>query len=176
MTRRFGKYKLIVLHVIFSAMAVSGDWKTFSVVVAGFGERTSGRIEWLFDLDALTKSMNYAPVSAGTNFNDFAGKGASFDADSHNKDKHGPSQASECDNHERPNAESITKTVNTAGPVNTATPTNADYPNDPLMPDLEDARIFDDAYDDRDEGAKADYKNLETMEPKKVIKALDDES
>nr|GEU85327.1 hypothetical protein [Tanacetum cinerariifolium] len=43
-------------------------------------------------------------------------------------------------------ADSNTKTVNTAGPINTA-----DYPNDPLMPDLEDAGIFDDDYDDRDE-------------------------
>nr|GEV77209.1 ribonuclease H-like domain-containing protein [Tanacetum cinerariifolium] len=51
----------------------------------------------------------------------------------------------------RPNAESITKTINTAGPVNTATPTYADSPNDPLMLDLKDARILDDAYDDRDE-------------------------
>nr|GFC95855.1 hypothetical protein [Tanacetum cinerariifolium] len=38
-------------------------------------------------------------------------------------------------------------------------------------PDLEDAGIFDDAYDDRDEGAEADYNNLET-----VIPAVNDES
>nr|GEZ54219.1 retrotransposon protein, putative, unclassified [Tanacetum cinerariifolium] len=47
--------------------------------------------------------------------------------------------------------------------VNTATHTYANYPNDPLMPDLEDAGIFDDAYDNRDEGAKADYNNLEIV-------------
>ncbi|GJT62925.1 ribonuclease H-like domain-containing protein [Tanacetum coccineum] len=29
--------------------------------------------KWLFDIDSLTKSMNYVPVIAGTNFNDFAG-------------------------------------------------------------------------------------------------------
>nr|GFA37111.1 putative ribonuclease H-like domain-containing protein [Tanacetum cinerariifolium] len=84
-------------------------------------------------------------------------------SDGHNKDKHDPSQASESDNQERPNAESDTKTVNIVGPVNTATPTYADYPNDPLMPDLDDAGIFDDAYDDRDEGAEVDYNNLETV-------------
>nr|GEX05952.1 retrovirus-related Pol polyprotein from transposon TNT 1-94 [Tanacetum cinerariifolium] len=154
-----------------------------------------GGPEWLFDIDALSKSMNYAPVPAGTNSNDFAGKGASFDAgqssmetgssqdfilmpiwkenslfdsysqalDGHNKDKHGPYQASESDNQERPNTESSTKTVNTARPVNIATPTYADIPNDPLMPDLEDAGIFDDAYDDKDKGAEADYNNLETV-------------
>nr|GEW03509.1 retrovirus-related Pol polyprotein from transposon TNT 1-94 [Tanacetum cinerariifolium] len=67
----------------------------------------SGGPEWLFDLDALSKSMNYAPVST------------------------------------------------------------------------EDARIFDNGYDDRDEGTEADYNNLDTiisMEPKKVPQALDDES
>nr|GEV00555.1 hypothetical protein [Tanacetum cinerariifolium] len=60
---------------------------------------TGGGPEWLFNIDALSKSMNYAPVFAGTNSNDFP----------------------------------------------------------------EDAEIFDDAYDDRDEGAEADYNNLETV-------------
>nr|GEY95487.1 copia protein [Tanacetum cinerariifolium] len=121
-----------------------------------------GGPEWLFDLDALLKSMNYAPVSAGTNSNDFTGKGASFDVASngHNKDKHSPSQTSESDNQERHNAKSSTKTVDTIGPVN-----NVDSSNDPLMANLEDAGIFDDAYDDKDEGAEADYNNLETIIP-----------
>nr|GFB58700.1 hypothetical protein [Tanacetum cinerariifolium] len=35
--------------------------------------------------------MNYVPVSAGTNFNDFAGKGASFDAGQSSLEE-GPSQ------------------------------------------------------------------------------------
>nr|GEY10682.1 putative ribonuclease H-like domain-containing protein [Tanacetum cinerariifolium] len=102
------------------------------------------------------------PMIVGTNSNDFADNSL-FDSSSqssngHNKDKHGPSQASESDKQERPNAESSTKTVNTARPVNIA-----DHPNDPLMPDLEDDRIFDDAQDDRDEGVEADYNNLETI-------------
>nr|GFA29019.1 hypothetical protein [Tanacetum cinerariifolium] len=80
------------------------------------------------------------------------------------------------DNQERPNAKRSTKPVNTTGLVNTATPTYDDYPNDPLMPNLEDVGIFDDAYDDRNKGAEADYNNLETMELKKVTQALDDES
>ncbi|GJT60180.1 putative ribonuclease H-like domain-containing protein, partial [Tanacetum coccineum] len=29
--------------------------------------------KWLFDIDVLTKSMNYVPIVAGTNFNDFVG-------------------------------------------------------------------------------------------------------
>nr|GEX03362.1 copia protein [Tanacetum cinerariifolium] len=121
-----------------------------------------GGPEWLFDINSLLKAMNYGPVPARTNSNDFAGKGASFDAgqscmetrssqnyilmqickdnslfdsslqasNGDNKDKHGPSQASESDDQERPNADSNTKTVR---PVSTATPTYADYPNDPLI-------------------------------------------
>nr|GEY42304.1 hypothetical protein [Tanacetum cinerariifolium] len=41
---------------------------------------TGGGPEWLFNIDAFSESMNYAPVPASTNSNDFAGKGASFDA------------------------------------------------------------------------------------------------
>nr|GEZ07570.1 hypothetical protein [Tanacetum cinerariifolium] len=44
------------------------------------------------------------------------------------------------------------------------------------MPSLEDIGIFEDAYDDRDEGAEGGNNNLETMEPKKVTYSLDDES
>nr|GEU58721.1 hypothetical protein [Tanacetum cinerariifolium] len=77
--------------------------------------------KWLFDINALTESMNYVPVIAGTNFNDFIGKGANFDADDDNKDNDGPCKDSEIDNQERPNAENSTKDVNTAGPsINTA--------------------------------------------------------
>ncbi|GJQ98246.1 putative ribonuclease H-like domain-containing protein [Tanacetum coccineum] len=34
---------------------------------------TGDGLKWLFDIDSLTKSMNYVPVVAGTNSNDFAG-------------------------------------------------------------------------------------------------------
>nr|GEU40286.1 hypothetical protein [Tanacetum cinerariifolium] len=81
--------------------------------------------KWLFDIDALTESMNYVPVIAGTNSNDFARKGASFDADSDgdNKDNDGPCKEIEIDNQERPNAKNSTKDVNTAGPIiNTVSP------------------------------------------------------
>nr|GFB89561.1 retrovirus-related Pol polyprotein from transposon TNT 1-94 [Tanacetum cinerariifolium] len=40
---------------------------------------SGGGPEWLFEIDALLKSMDYAPVPAGTNSNNFAGKGLSFD-------------------------------------------------------------------------------------------------
>ncbi|GJU97652.1 putative ribonuclease H-like domain-containing protein [Tanacetum coccineum] len=42
-------------------------------IIAGDGPK------WLFDIDMLTKSMNYVPVVAGTNSNDFAGTKDSID-------------------------------------------------------------------------------------------------
>ncbi|GJR62094.1 putative reverse transcriptase, RNA-dependent DNA polymerase [Tanacetum coccineum] len=41
-------------------------------IVSGDGPK------WLFDIDSLTKSMNYVPVIAGTNSNDFAGSEVSI--------------------------------------------------------------------------------------------------
>ncbi|GJW05740.1 putative ribonuclease H-like domain-containing protein [Tanacetum coccineum] len=43
-------------------------------IIAGDGPK------WLFDVDVLTKSMNYVPVVAGTNSNDFAGTKESIGA------------------------------------------------------------------------------------------------
>nr|GEW05128.1 hypothetical protein [Tanacetum cinerariifolium] len=47
--------------------------------------------KWLFDIDTLTELMNYVPVIAGTNSNDFVGKGASFDT-CQSRIETGPSQ------------------------------------------------------------------------------------
>nr|GFC80516.1 hypothetical protein [Tanacetum cinerariifolium] len=43
-------------------------------IIAGDGP------EWMFNIDALTKSMNYVPVVAGTNSNDFIGTEESIGA------------------------------------------------------------------------------------------------
>ncbi|GJV93885.1 putative ribonuclease H-like domain-containing protein [Tanacetum coccineum] len=42
--------------------------------------------KWLFDIDVLTKSMNYAPVVAGTNSNDFVSTKESIGADHSSKE------------------------------------------------------------------------------------------
>ncbi|GJS83732.1 putative ribonuclease H-like domain-containing protein [Tanacetum coccineum] len=49
-------------------------------MIAGDGPK------WLFDIDSLTKSMNYVPVVAGTNSNDFIGIQASFGVGTSNKE------------------------------------------------------------------------------------------
>ncbi|GJW26681.1 putative ribonuclease H-like domain-containing protein [Tanacetum coccineum] len=100
-------------------------------IIAGDGPK------WLFDIDVLTKSMNYVPVVVGTNSNDFVGTeesvgtghssketGSSQDyilmsLDAGKKDDKGVSQESGIDDQERP--ENSTQDVNTAGPsINTA--------------------------------------------------------
>ncbi|GJT13112.1 putative ribonuclease H-like domain-containing protein [Tanacetum coccineum] len=49
-------------------------------IVSGDGPK------WLFDLDSLTKSMNYVPIIAGTNSNDFAGSEVSIGEGSTSKE------------------------------------------------------------------------------------------
>ncbi|GKE43356.1 putative ribonuclease H-like domain-containing protein [Tanacetum coccineum] len=49
-------------------------------IIAGDGPK------WLFDMDVLTQLMNYVPVFAGTNFNDFAATEESFGTCHSNKE------------------------------------------------------------------------------------------
>ncbi|GJY28598.1 putative ribonuclease H-like domain-containing protein, partial [Tanacetum coccineum] len=94
-------------------------------IIAGDGPK------WLFDIDVLTKSMNYVPVVAGTNSNDFMftilihlPKNASNDepqpsSDAGKKDDEGVNKESGIDDQERP--KNSTQDINTAGPsINTA--------------------------------------------------------
>nr|GEW04948.1 putative reverse transcriptase domain-containing protein [Tanacetum cinerariifolium] len=62
--------------------------------------------------------LNKWTISASTNFNDFAEKEASFDADSdgENPNTDGPCTESKIDNQERPNDENSTKVINNVGP------------------------------------------------------------
>ncbi|GKA42436.1 putative ribonuclease H-like domain-containing protein [Tanacetum coccineum] len=200
------------------------------------------RPEWLFDIDSLTNSMNYQPVSAGNRTNGYAGSETNSDAGQAGKEKvpdqeyillpllhtssYDPSSSEEAESSpkddagkkapEQPACDEGGKTddlgsldqqvksgddaenINSTNSINTASPTinvagdkdgNFHSTNDELvfstpitvnaasssfghpyaledhskMTNLEDTGIFDDAYDDRDEGAEADYNNLETI-------------
>ncbi|GKA87587.1 putative ribonuclease H-like domain-containing protein [Tanacetum coccineum] len=101
--------------------------------------------DWLFDIDALTRTMNYEPIITGTQSNGFAVIGNN------------------------------TNNVNAVGKVNTVSSSvnvvstndvnvvgrniSIEYPDDPNMPPLEDYSIFDNFNDD---GAEADMTNLDT--------------
>nr|GFC97721.1 hypothetical protein [Tanacetum cinerariifolium] len=58
------------------------------------------------------------------------------------------------------NTNSINTAINAASSSFSPPPALDDFFK---MPNLEDIGIFDDAYDDRDEGAEVDYNNLETV-------------
>ncbi|GJT01172.1 putative ribonuclease H-like domain-containing protein [Tanacetum coccineum] len=209
--------------------------------------------EWLFDIDTLTNTMNYQPVSAGNRTNGNAGLETNSNAEQAGKvkvpdqeyillpllhtssnvpssseeaesspkddagkkngvkdpakegDMNGPGEATYTNSTNRLNT--VSSPVNTVSssstsedperareqrnefeslfgqekdnnntyrvftPVNAPTPSNVDYSIDPLIPDLEDTinlhdtGIFGNTYDERDEGAEADYNNLETEMP-----------
>nr|GEX97079.1 ribonuclease H-like domain-containing protein [Tanacetum cinerariifolium] len=133
---------------------------------------------WLFDIDTLTKSMNYQPVTVGNQSNPSAGIQEQFDAE-----KAGEENVQQyvlfplCIN--EVNAASTlvptvgqistnsTNTFSAAGPSNTAvTPTHgkssyvdpSQYPDDPNMPALEDITYSD---NEDDVGTEADFTNLE---------------
>ncbi|GJZ09304.1 putative ribonuclease H-like domain-containing protein [Tanacetum coccineum] len=118
--------------------------------------------EWLFDIDTLTNTMNYQPVSAGNRTNGNAGLETNSDAGQAGKEKetesspkddagkkngvkdlakegdmNGPGEATNTNNTNRLNTDD-NNAYRVFTPVNAATPFNADYPIDPLMPDLED--------------------------------------
>nr|GEU67706.1 reverse transcriptase domain-containing protein [Tanacetum cinerariifolium] len=87
-------------------------------IVAGVGP------EWLFDIDMLTKSMNYVPVIAGTNSDDFAGI----------KDSIGADKESRASNKLNSAFENL----------------NTKYPDDPKVYGLETIATYDDSKEEAD--------------------------
>ncbi|GKB86818.1 ribonuclease H-like domain-containing protein [Tanacetum coccineum] len=135
-------------------------------IIAGDGPK------WLFDIDVLTKSMNYVPVVAGTNSNDFV-DGSLFDSSSKNasndepqppsdagkKDDEGVCKESGIDDQERP--ENSTQDVNIAGPKVDMSNITTIY----LVPSTPNTRIHKDHSLDNVIGDE---------EPKRIAKALSD--
>ncbi|GJT16994.1 putative ribonuclease H-like domain-containing protein [Tanacetum coccineum] len=122
------------------------------------------RPDWLFDIDLLTNSMNYEPVTVENQTNKNA-----------EGDQNVQDFRAELDNflvQQKQGYANNTNRVFIVSPSVSAAGesfTNADdLSTDPLMPDLEDTAdllntsIFSGAYDDDDEGAEDDLNNLET--------------
>ncbi|GKE34876.1 putative ribonuclease H-like domain-containing protein [Tanacetum coccineum] len=125
---------------------------------------------WLFDIDLLTNSTNYEPVTVENQTNRNAGGASNKEADQNVQDFR-----AELDNllvQQKEGYANNTNRVSTISPSVSAARQSFDnandLPTDPLMPDLEDTTnllntgIFNGAYDDEDEGAEADINNLET--------------
>ncbi|GKB72912.1 putative ribonuclease H-like domain-containing protein [Tanacetum coccineum] len=148
-----------------------------------FSESTPNAVgsgpDWLFDIDALIKTMNYEPIIAGTQSNGFVGTKASDNADPKSSHDDGskpssddgkkvdedPRKDSECNDQEKEDNVNSTNNVNAASTneVNVVGgKTSIELPFDPNMPALEDYSIFDFSRDDEDDGAEADMNNLDT--------------
>ncbi|GJY19145.1 putative ribonuclease H-like domain-containing protein [Tanacetum coccineum] len=132
---------------------------------------------WLFDIDTLTKSMNYKPVVTGNQSNGNADPPFSQISKSSQDDGSKPLSDDEkkVDEDPRKDSESIDQekddNVNNTNNVNAASinevnvvggKTSIELPLDLNMPKLEDYSIFEDVED--------------VVEPKKVIQALQDPS
>ncbi|GKB96264.1 retrovirus-related pol polyprotein from transposon TNT 1-94 [Tanacetum coccineum] len=124
--------------------------------------------DWLFDIDALTRTMNYETIVAGIQSNDFAGPKSSQDdgskpsSDDGKKFDEDPRKESESNDQEKEDNVNSTNNANAASTneVNAVgRKTSIELPIDPDMPELEDYSIFE---DDEDVGAEADINNLET--------------
>ncbi|GJX41100.1 hypothetical protein Tco_0256090, partial [Tanacetum coccineum] len=127
--------------------------------------------DWLFDIDALTRTMNYEPIVARTQSNDFADPKSSHDdrskpsSDDEKKVDEDPRKDSESNDQEKEDNVNNTNNVNAASTneVNViGGKTSIELPDDPNMPTLEDYSIFDFIRDDEDDGVEADMNNLDT--------------
>ncbi|GJR01624.1 retrovirus-related pol polyprotein from transposon TNT 1-94 [Tanacetum coccineum] len=136
-----------------------------------FSENTpniaGSRPNWLFDIDALTKSMNYKPVVAGNQSNGNAGTKACNDADDEKKVTEEPRKEGGNPSNDQEKEDNVnrTNTVNVASTneVNVVgAKTIIELPDDLNMPKLEDIVYSD---DDEDFGAEADMNNLDVFMP-----------
>ncbi|GKE08778.1 retrovirus-related pol polyprotein from transposon TNT 1-94 [Tanacetum coccineum] len=140
--------------------------------------------DWLFDIDALTRIMNYEQIVAGTQCNGCAGTKASDNAgqarkeiepsshddgskpsnDDGKKVDKDPRKDNECKDQEKKDNVNSTNTINAAGikEVNAVGgKTSIELPFDPNMPALDNYSIFDFSSNDKDDGAEADMNNLD---------------
>ncbi|GKF41590.1 hypothetical protein Tco_0124932, partial [Tanacetum coccineum] len=134
-----------------------------------FSENTPNIVEsrpnWLFDIDALTKSMNYKPVSSlDVEFKPSSDGEKKVDDDQEKDDNvsstNNVNTASDGNNTNNVNV--VSSTINVAGiEVNVVgAKSSIELPNDPNMPKLEDIVYSD---DDEGVGAEADMNNLDAF-------------
>ncbi|GJY55269.1 ribonuclease H-like domain-containing protein [Tanacetum coccineum] len=119
--------------------------------------------DWLFDIDALTRTMNYKPIVVDPK--SFQDDGSKPSSDDEKKVDEDPRKDSESIDQEKDDNVNSTNNVNAASTneVNAiGGKTSIELPDDPNMPTLEDISIFDLSRDNEDVGAEADMNNLDT--------------
>ncbi|GKF01621.1 hypothetical protein Tco_0028544, partial [Tanacetum coccineum] len=137
--------------------------------------------DWLFDIDALTRTMNYEPIIAGTQSNGFAGTKASDNVSQARKETkpvkdyillplwtadlpYSQDPMISYDDGSKPSSDDEKKVdkdprkdINAVGGK-----TSIERPFDLNMHALEDYNIFDFLRNNEDDGAMADINNLDT--------------
>ncbi|GJX27025.1 retrovirus-related pol polyprotein from transposon TNT 1-94, partial [Tanacetum coccineum] len=125
--------------------------------------------DWLFDIDALTRTMNYEPITADPPFSQYPKSshddGSKPSSDNGKKVNADLRKDYEYNDQEKKDNVSSTNHVNAAGTneVNVVGgKTSIELPFDLNMPALENDSIFDVSRNDEDDGAEADMNNLDT--------------
>nr|GEU85547.1 putative ribonuclease H-like domain-containing protein [Tanacetum cinerariifolium] len=134
-------------------------------------------LDWVFDINALTRTMNYEPIVAVTQSNGFSGTKGSDNASQSSHDNgskpscddgkkvdEDPKKENECKDQEKEDNVNSTNNVNNVSLTVNVASINEDneLSFDPNMPNLEDVSIFNFSSDDEDNGAVADINNLDT--------------
>nr|GEX53759.1 uncharacterized mitochondrial protein AtMg00810-like [Tanacetum cinerariifolium] len=127
--------------------------------------------DWLFDIDALTRTMNYEPIAAGTQSNGFADPNSSQDdgfqplCDDGKKVDEDPRQESECKDQEKKDNVNIINNVNAVSTnrINTVSENiNNELSFDLNMPALEDISTFNSLSDHEDDDEEDNMNNMDT--------------
>nr|GFA52963.1 hypothetical protein [Tanacetum cinerariifolium] len=132
-----------------------------------FSENTSNVVgsgpNWIFDIDALTRTMNFEPIATSTQSNGFAGFQPS--SDHGKKVDEDPRQESERKDQKKEDNVDSTNNVNVAS-TNRINDVSKNKTNeflfDPKIPELEDISTFNFSSDHEDDDEIADMNKLDT--------------
>ncbi|GKC82358.1 putative ribonuclease H-like domain-containing protein, partial [Tanacetum coccineum] len=117
---------------------------------------------WLFDLDSLTKTMNYQPVFVGNQTNSSAANDKKDDDQEGDQGQEDNDARDDQDKEESVNSINILNAANSKEVNDAEANTDMELPNDPNMPPLEDI-VY--SKDEDDVGAEADITNLDSNIP-----------
>nr|GEV73519.1 retrovirus-related Pol polyprotein from transposon TNT 1-94 [Tanacetum cinerariifolium] len=137
---------------------------------------------WLFDIDALTRTMNYEPIVAGKQSNGFADPksfhddGSKPSSDNGKKVDEDPRKENDCNDQEKEDNLNTTNNVNTISSTVNVVGINEDnkLPFDPNMPALEDVSIFNFSSSNEDDVTVADMNNLDIIIQERECKLYDE--
>ncbi|GKB53319.1 putative ribonuclease H-like domain-containing protein [Tanacetum coccineum] len=123
----------------------------------------------LFDIDALTRIMNYEPITVDPPYSqdlkssqDDESKPSSDDRKKVDEDRRKDSESNAQEKEDNVNNTNNVNAVSTNKVNAFGKKTIIELSFDPSMPALEDVSIFDSLRDDEDDGAEADMNNLDT--------------